>query len=153
MIRFLKNTALVVSTDPILRSKCQEIPKNEFADCQTVGEMMFEVMKGRNGVGLAGPQIGIPYKIFVMNATKPVIVLNPEILNRSERKTIFEEGCLSLPGIKIEVERPKSVKVKFWEPSGKENILLYDGWTARVFQHEFDHLLGILIDIKKEQGI
>ena len=150
MIKFLTNKTLADSINPILRIECQAVPEAEFAECKAVGEMMLEVMYSRRGVGLAGPQIGIPFRIFVMNATKPLIVINPEILEYSERKTIYGEGCLSLPGLHVAVERPKSVKIKFWEPGGKEIKCLFDGWSARVFQHEFDHLRGVLITDYKD---
>ncbi len=111
---------------------------------------MFEIMYEANGVGLAGPQAGLSLRICVMNCDpdhKPeaeLVMINPEILELSGNE-VGEEGCLSFPGIFIEVSRAQHVKVRFQDLDGQVHTLEAEGLPARAVQHEVDHLNGSLL--------
>lgn len=107
---------------------------------------MIETMYHYDGVGLAAPQVGISQRFFVMDVGNgPVAVINPEILEASPETEIAEEGCLSFPEIFVEIERSKRVKVRYQNVRGEFVEEELEGYPARVFQHEFDHLNGVLI--------
>ena len=130
--------------DPILRKKAKKV---EIIDENLDGilEDMIETMYMGDGVGLAAPQVGISLRMFVMDYGEgPIKVINPEILEKSEEKVIEEEGCLSLPEIFEDVERHVWIKVKFQNEEGKWTEMELKDYPARVFQHEYDHLDGIL---------
>jgi peptide deformylase len=110
---------------------------------------MFMIMYKEDGIGLAAPQVGLSIRLFVVDVS-PVdesggkkVFINPEIINSWGESTI-EEGCLSVPGIREEVNRPEKIEVKYQDETGQEITELLDGWPARVIQHEKDHLDGIL---------
>jgi peptide deformylase len=141
--------ALLFYPDQRLRILAQEI--TDFSFIPDIAKVMFELMYRHNGIGLAGPQVNLPYKIFVINLTadcqqkdKEKVFINPTIEFKKDRTTIVEEGCLSLPKLYAKVVRPKTIKVKFLDLEGKEQIFGYDGLMSRVVQHEFDHLNGVL---------
>ncbi|WP_028855639.1 peptide deformylase [Psychrilyobacter atlanticus] len=109
-------------------------------------DSMVETMRNINGVGLAAPQVGINLKMFVMEAEEGIIrkIINPEFIQYSEIQIDHEEGCLSVPGIYKKVKRPESLKVRYLNENGESiEEELGESW-ARVFQHESDHLEGIL---------
>lgn len=113
---------------------------------------MVETMHDANGVGLAAPQVGILKRVIVIDIGEGIIALiNPEIIEASGEQT-DSEGCLSFPGLVGEVTRAAKVKVKGIAPDGKEVILEGEGLLARAFQHEIDHLDGILF-IDKAQNL
>ncbi|MDE6483278.1 MAG: peptide deformylase [Rikenellaceae bacterium] len=114
---------------------------------------MFETMYESDGVGLAAPQIGKSLRMFVIDADPfskdypegkgfKRVCINPEIVGHSEETWIFNEGCLSVPGVHEDVERPAEVKVRYLDENFVEHVEDLDGIKARVFQHEFDHLDG-----------
>jgi peptide deformylase len=107
---------------------------------------MFKELRAREGVGLAGPQVGVPEKIFIVDvkADKPLVFINPSIIETSEEKCGYEEGCLSIPNVWADVIRPAKVKVQAWNEKGRPFTLEADGLLARIIQHECDHLEGIL---------
>jgi peptide deformylase len=111
---------------------------------------MFETMYEAPGIGLAAIQIGVPKRVIVMDLAKkdepkePRVFVNPQILWRSDEKTIYEEGCLSIPEFYEEVERPAKVRVKFLDATGAEQELEASGLMATCLQHEIDHLDGVL---------
>ncbi len=106
---------------------------------------MVETMYAHRGVGLAAPQIGVPRRVITLNAGEGLItLLNPEIVV-AEGDVTMEEGCLCLPGMSIEVKRASNVRVQGIDPTGRERSYDAEGLLARVFQHEIDHLNGILI--------
>jgi len=133
----------------ILRTKIKAV---ERITKKTIGMIssMKETMLASNGVGLAAPQIDLDARIIVCRFDagkkneKIVAMINPEILMFSEDKAIDEEGCLSLPKIFGNVSRSKSIQVKFQNEKGKEQVLEFSGFNARIVQHEVDHLNGIL---------
>jgi peptide deformylase len=143
---------IVAFGDPVLKQEAAEIKKGEL-DIKTLAQDMFETMYKAKGVGLAAPQIGKSIRLFVVDAEgfdeeeckgfKKVFV-NPEILEESDEEWAFEEGCLSIPGIREEVWRPESIKVRYFDENWKEYEEVLGGLNARIFQHEFDHIDGIL---------
>lgn len=151
---------IVAYGDPILRKVTRPIEKDEI-DLKTVAANMFETMYDASGVGLAAPQVGMNIRIFVVDGTpmnegeaeedkepglegfKKVFV-NPEILEEDGDEWGFEEGCLSIPGIRGEVFRPERLKIKYRDLDWNEHIEEYEGTAARIIQHEYDHLEGKL---------
>ncbi|HEY2228265.1 MAG TPA: peptide deformylase [Xanthobacteraceae bacterium] len=111
---------------------------------------MFETMYEAPGIGLAAIQIGVPKRVIVMDLAKkedpkvPRVFINPQMLWRSDEKTIYEEGCLSIPEFYEEVERPAQVRVKFLDLAGTEQEVEASGLLATCLQHEIDHLDGVL---------
>jgi peptide deformylase len=83
--------------------------------------------------------------MFVLNITRPIVVINPVLLKTSKRTTIEKEGCLSLPEIRLEIDRPKTILVQFYDEKNKSIKCNFDGLTSRAFQHELNHIEGILI--------
>lgn len=137
---------------PVLRKVTQPID-NDYPQLAELIDNMFETMYIANGVGLAAPQIDLSISLAVINAqpfseTYPEadgfkrVFINPEIIEQSEEKWTFEEGCLSLPELHEEVSRPSSVVVRYFDENFEEKEELLTGLRARVFQHEFDHLQG-----------
>lgn len=116
---------------------------------------LFDTLNAEEGIGLAAPQIGVLKRVFIIN-TEGLLsddskvekikraYINPEIFEVSLKTLLYKEGCLSIPNIFQEVERPKSVRVRYFDEDMKEVIRQLDGIEARVFQHEYDHLEGIL---------
>lgn len=133
--------------DPVLRKQTREVEK--FDDkLKALIEDMFETMYKASGVGLAAPQVGILKKIVVIDVEEnPIVLINPEILE-TKGKEIDSEGCLSIPGVTAEVERPKVVKVRGLDADGKEVVITGKGLLARAICHEVDHLSGILFTDK-----
>ncbi|MEO0478623.1 MAG: peptide deformylase [Planctomycetota bacterium] len=111
---------------------------------------MFETMYSHNGVGLAAPQVGLPLNLFVLNPAGnadekdgEMVLINPEIVKRKGHE-FGEEGCLSFPGLYAEVERSKDVRVKYQDLDGEEHEERFEGFLARIVQHEADHLKGVV---------
>lgn len=134
--------------DPVLRNKTEEIKNYDDKFRELIEEMYAEMYKS-DGVGLAAPQAGMPYKFFVMDdGENKRAVINPIIKTFSEEKIIFEEGCLSIPEIFAEIERPRTITVEYFNENGEKIEEELTDYSARVFQHEFDHLNGILFTDK-----
>lgn len=137
--------------DKILRKKAAKVSE---IDNNTVGTIadMFETMRNANGIGLAANQIGLNKQIFVVDVSpvegyekyKPIAMINPKIISKSDETNSIEEGCLSIPELREEVIRPKSIFVSFFDVNMKEHTIEADELFARVIQHEYDHLQGIL---------
>lgn len=143
---------VVAYGDPVLKKEAADLVKDDL-DLKQLVDDMFQTMYHAHGVGLAAPQIGKSLRLFVVDAEpfgeeeckgfKRVFV-NPEILEESEEEWAFEEGCLSIPGVREEVVRPEWIKVKYFDENWKEHTEEMDGLNARVFLHEYDHIDGIL---------
>ena len=139
---------IITLGDDLLRQKAAPVANikgdlNKWAD---IIREMFEALKKGNGVGLAGPQIGLMQQIFVVNVEGdiPRVFINPSILETSPETVKYEEGYLSVPGIWADVIRPKSIKVQAWNEKGRPFTLEASGIVARVILHEYDHLEGVL---------
>ena len=133
--------------DPILRTKARPVERFDAALRDEI-ERMGRLMVDSIGVGLAAPQAGVSHRLLVYRTEpdSPVQALvNPEIEWTSRDKEWFEEGCLSLPGVHVEVERPIHVRVRARDADGDEVLVEASGFQARVIQHEVDHLDGVLI--------
>jgi len=120
--------------------------KDESHKWNEVLQGMFDALKKGKGIGLAGPQIGLMQQVFVTNVDGdvPRVFINPSIVETSQETVKYEEGCLSIPGIYVDVIRPKTVKVQAWNEKGRAFTLEAGGLLARVILHEYDHLEGIL---------
>ena len=151
---------VVLYNDPVLREKAAEIKENN-KKLQKLIDDMYDTMYEASGVGLAAPQIGESIRLFVVDAdimveddddddlgnkTKygPMEFINPEIVSKGNELLDIEEGCLSLPDLREKVTRPDSITVKFMDREFKEHEMTFNGWMSRVFQHELDHLDGVL---------
>jgi peptide deformylase len=133
--------------DPVLRASAVRVERFD-AQLQAEIERMGEIMHDALGVGLAATQLGVLHRVLVYRAApeEPVTALvNPVLEWASEETELGEEGCLSLPGVHVDVERPAQVRVRAQEASGEEREVQAEGFAARVIQHEMDHLDGILI--------
>jgi len=138
--------------DPILRKKAHKV--TEFGkEFQELVKNMVETMREAPGVGLAAPQVSVPLRLIVIEygdeeneeiPPKLYVLANPEITSASEEKVIGIEGCLSVPDLVGEVERHQSVSVKGLNRHGKPVKINAEGWLARIFQHEMDHLDGVV---------
>jgi peptide deformylase len=132
--------------DVALRMKAKEVTAFDDFLVQ-LAERMTSVMADAQGVGLAATQIGILQRIFVFEHEEsgPQAVANPRLVDPSEERTSDEEGCLSLEGVRVPVERPVSVTLEGVDPTGREVRFELAGLSARAVQHEIDHLDGVLI--------
>lgn len=141
---------VVTIPDEVLRRKAHKVT-NFDKDLSTLIDDMFETMRQAPGVGLAAPQIDISQRVIVVEyaeeedeKTKSFAVINPEIIKTSTETEMGIEGCLSIPNLVGEVERFSAVVVKGFNKQGKPVKIKSSGWLARIFQHEIDHLEGIL---------
>ncbi len=131
--------------DPVLKTRAA--PVREFDETlQRLAEDMLTTMREREGVGLAANQVGRLRRVLVAAVEdEEYAVVNPKIVRSSEETQIGAEGCLSIPGIQVEVERPTAVTISGQNPAGKPIWMEATGLLARVIQHEVDHLNGVLI--------
>ena len=151
---------IVAYGDPILRKVMRPIEKDE-VDLKKLSENLFETMYDASGVGLAAPQVGLNIRAFVVDGTAMnegeeeedkdpslegfrKIFINPQVLEESGEPWAFEEGCLSIPGIRGDVFRPERVRIRYRDLDWNEHEEEYDGTAARIIQHEYDHLEGKL---------
>ena len=148
---------IVVLPNPILREKTRPVTKFD-GELQLLIDNMIDTMRDANGVGLAAPQIGRPLQLAVIeslpeedddgneipDSRELFVIVNPKIVWESRETRDGIEGCLSIPGYVGEVERSVAVRVRAQDRTGKKIKLRLSGWTARIFQHEIDHLNGIL---------
>lgn len=140
---------------PVLRKVAEEIDVDTYPNLQELISNMFETLRNSEGVGLAAPQVGLPIRLFVIDLDvvsddEPQYkgylrtFINPEIVEESEETSSMSEGCLSVPGINENVKRPAKVLVNYLDENGEEHERWLEGFEARVFQHEYDHLDGKL---------
>ena len=143
---------IVAYGDPILKKKAENIEKGSL-DVKKLSEDMFETMYQANGVGLAAPQIGKSVRMFVVDAGPMLeegdppykrVFINPEIIEESGAEWPFEEGCLSIPGIREQIIRNEKLRIKYFDEEWQEKEEELDKVKARVIQHEYDHIEGIL---------
>lgn len=137
--------------DKILRKITNPIKDIDIETVELI-KNMHETMKNASGIGLAANQVGSDKSIFVVDISliegyedhKPMVLINPEILEKSDEQSVIEEGCLSIPEVRFEISRPEKILINFFDTNMKEHQLEADDILARVMQHEFDHLKGIL---------
>ena len=139
---------IIIEPDPILRKKSDAIEKVD-DELRKLMDEMLETMYEAPGIGLAAVQIGILKRLIVIDISKeekknPIFLINPEIITKSKNKSVYEEGCLSLPGQFAEIERPAECLIKYLDYQGKQKKLKATGLMATCVQHEIDHLNGVL---------
>ncbi len=139
---------IVSYPDPVLRVRAEPIESID-ETVRAVAERMIELMHEAAGVGLAGPQVGLPWRLFVTNAPDidPVdrVFVNPRVTLGRGAIEAKEEGCLSLPGINVQVRRPVEAEVTATDLAGRPFTMQAEGMLARIWQHENDHLDGVMI--------
>ncbi len=143
---------IVMYGDPVLKRRAQDIAKDSI-DVKQLAEDMFETMKSAHGIGLAAPQIGKSIRMFVVDG-RPLeeddmmdfvkVFINPEIVEEEGEPWKFEEGCLSIPGVREEVSRQPKLTINYFDEHWVEHEETFDGMKARIIQHEYDHIEGIL---------
>lgn len=156
---------IVAYGDAVLRKKGKDINK-DYPKLNEVIENMFETMYNAMGVGLAAPQIGFPIRLFVIDTTPfaddedltkeeqdllkgfKKVFINAKILDESGEEWSFNEGCLSIPDIREDVTREETVKIEYFDENFVKHIEEFDGLIARVIQHEYDHIEGVLFTDK-----
>jgi peptide deformylase len=140
---------IITLPDPKLRVTSEPITRVDDSIRATLDDMI-ETMYDAPGIGLAAIQIGLPHRLVVLDLAKqdepraPLFLVNPEIVWSSEERSVYEEGCLSIPDYYEEVERPGSVRVRFLGRHGEPQEMLAEGLLATAVQHEIDHLNGVL---------
>ena len=145
---------IVAYGDTVLRKKGTEITK-DYPELNNLIENMFETMYGAHGVGLAAPQVGLSIRLFVVDATsfaedEPALkdfkktFINALILEESGNKWSFNEGCLSIPDVREDIDRHESLKISYFDENWKHHEETYKGLAARIIQHEYDHIEGKL---------
>lgn len=142
---------IVVYGDPVLKKKAADIDKG--TELQPLIDDMFETMEAAHGIGLAAPQIGKSIRLFIVDG-RPLeeddmhdfvkVFINPQIIEETGDKWPFEEGCLSIPNIREDIERPERLRIKYFDENWQEFDEEYDGIQARIIQHEYDHIEGVL---------
>ena len=156
---------IVAYGDPVLRKKAKDITK-DYPKLDELNENMKETMYGAYGVGLAAPQIGVPIRLFLVDTSpfaedddftedekKELLefkktFINAEILEESGDEWAFNEGCLSIPDVREDVFRQPTVTIKYQDENFETHTEVYDGLIARVVQHEYDHIEGVLFTDK-----
>ncbi|EIJ40180.1 peptide deformylase [Galbibacter orientalis DSM 19592] len=156
---------IVAYGDPVLRKVAKDIPK-DYPKLDVLIENMFETMYNAYGVGLAAPQIGLPIRLFVIDATAfadddelsekekeqltgfKKVFINPTIIEETGEEWTFNEGCLSIPDIREDVTRNAIIKIEYYDADFNKHIEEFDGLAARVIQHEYDHIEGVLFTDK-----
>lgn len=137
----------------ILRCKCSPVQENQ--PIEDILKNMYETMYNAQGVGLAAPQVGLDLSIFIIDTTpfcddeNNLIPLkkefiNPEIIDYSGKDESFNEGCLSIPGLREDVIRKDQIRIRYFDKNFNEHTEKYEGINSRVIQHEYDHLMGVL---------
>jgi peptide deformylase len=109
-----------------------------------LARLLTDKMDSVKGLGLSAIQIGIPLRVFVMRTDPRLVVFNPKVIDYGDAQVEMEEGCLSFPNMVLKVKRPQNIKVQFTFPNGQTDTYKYGDMTARIFQHEIDHLDGTL---------
>ncbi len=146
--------------DAVLRKKCQEISK-DYPDVKALIANMFETMNSANGIGLAAPQIGLDIRLFVIDLSPLAddddyaeladefrkfrkVLINAKIIEESGEEWKFNEGCLSIPDIREDVKRKETIKIEYFDENFVKHTDTFSDMRARVIQHEYDHIEGIL---------
>lgn len=143
---------ILTMENPILRKKAKRIAKID-ENIKKLAEDMMETLKSADGVGLAAPQVGRSLRMIVVSyEEKDMVLINPEIIEK-EGESVDIEGCLSVPGVEIPVKRAEKITLTFQNLRGRTQKIKAEGMWARIFQHEIDHLDGVLIVDKIEESV
>ncbi|MEX0966359.1 MAG: peptide deformylase [Bacteroidia bacterium] len=142
---------IVAYGDPVLKKKAIDVSP-DYPKLKQLIEDMFTTMDEAEGVGLAAPQVGISIRLFVTDAGKMTdeekqdrrVFINPEIIEEIGEDRSFEEGCLSIPGIREIVKRPEAILIEYYDENFKKHQAEFDDLLGRIIQHEYDHVEGIL---------
>ena len=139
---------ILIEPNPILRKKSLEVKEFD-KELMTLMDDMLETMYDAPGIGLAAIQIGVPKRVIVIDLSKdqkksPMFFINPYIISKSEKKSKYEEGCLSIPGQFAEISRPEECIVEFFDYNRNKKKIKAKGLLSTCIQHEIDHLNGIL---------
>lgn len=140
---------IIWAPDPVLKTKCKSVEAVDDAVRRLIDDM-FRTMYAAPGVGLAAPQIGVTRRVIVVDVAgkdekpQPIALVNPEVVWTSGETQVYEEGCLSLPEMYADVERPAAVRVRYLDRTGAEQEVHGEGLLAVCLQHEIDHLDGVL---------
>jgi peptide deformylase len=141
---------IITLPDPVLRKISDPVERVDHAVIKLMDDML-ETMYDAPGIGLAAIQVGVPRRIVVLDAAedgeprKPLAMVNPEIVALGSTTRLYEEGCLSIPDVRVDIERPETVTVRYIDREGKQQEMAADGLLATAIQHELDHLDGQLI--------
>ncbi|MFN3868460.1 MAG: peptide deformylase [Hyphomicrobiaceae bacterium] len=141
---------IVILPDPILRTQSAPVERVD-DDLRRLIDDMLETMYAAPGIGLAAIQVGVPRRLLVLDTTdkdepkRPIAMINPQIVGYGDKLSPYEEGCLSIPDVLVDIERPSTVRVRYTDREGKPVELDADGLLATAIQHEMDHLDGRLI--------
>lgn len=141
---------IITLPDPLLRTRSAPIEEIDDATRRLIDDML-ETMYAAPGIGLAAVQVAVPRRLLVLDVTdkeeprNPIAMINPEILKLGDATRVYEEGCLSLPDVLVDIERPASLTVRYLDGGGRQQVLEADGLLATAIQHEMDHLDGKLI--------
>lgn len=140
---------LIILPDPLLRQISAPVEHVD-DEVRRVADDMLETMYDAPGIGLAAIQIGLPRRLLVIDLAKegdeaaPQVFINPEILTSTDERSVYEEGCLSIPDYYAEVERPAGITLRYLDREGRQQEITADGLLATCLQHEIDHLNGVL---------
>lgn len=137
---------LIDSNHPLLKTKLETFDFSKFTseDVQKICNDLIETMIHFEGLGLSANQIGLPHRVFVMWSNPTIICFNPKIVSYEDDQLYFSEGCLSYPNLYVKIKRPSAIRVRYQKPNGEFVTERLMGMSARVFQHEMDHLDGII---------
>lgn len=135
---------LVDSNDPILKQKMERFDFSDPPmDPHEIAHILAQTMIKNDGLGLAANQVGLPYRVFAVVGNPILCCFNPIIVDVSEDQLMMEEGCLSYPNLFVKIKRPQVIRIRYTRPDGVTTTEQYQDLTARVMQHELDHLDGI----------
>ena len=156
---------IIAYGDPVLRKLGKSIDK-KYPALESLLENMFETMYGAKGIGLAAPQIGLPIRIFIVDATPfkdaeeleleernflstfKQVFINAQIIDETGDEWVFNEGCLSIPDVREDVFRNETIKIEYLDEKFEKHTKEFSGIAARIIQHEYDHIQGILFTDK-----
>jgi len=140
---------ILVVPDPMLKARARPVSREDFEQVRSIVPRMFATMYRAPGIGLAAPQVGVGLRFVIVDLQPdekraPIVLVNPEVVARSEELVTREEGCLSLPGQYADVTRPARVVVRYTDLEGAKQQINAEGLLSACLQHEIDHLDGIL---------
>ena len=143
---FEKKYSLIDPSDPLLRNKLPRFDiKNppDGVDPEQLGLDLLKHMRHFGGIGLSANQVGLPYRVFVMEGDPGFVCFNPVVTASAGEEVMLDEGCLTYPGLYVKKKRPNLIRVRFQDPFGNPCVKKFTGMSARIFQHEYEHMEGL----------